>query len=76
VALRCSWNDLVESKSSGRRWWLLAGAEAVLSKRDDSQSSGAISLPPDLKVLAKQLRINTEIRKQVFAIVMTAEGFV
>lgn len=74
--LRCSWADLTAARATGRRWWLQAGAEAVLEKREESQTrSGLVELPPDLKVLAKQLRINTETRKQVFAIVMTAEGY-
>jgi hypothetical protein len=75
--LRCSWIDLLEGQSTGRRWWLLAGAEGVLEKREEKKSqSGVVELPADLKVLAKQLRVNTETRKQIFAIVMTAEGSV
>ncbi len=69
---------MVDAPSTQRRWWLQAGAEAVLEQRAEKQGGGggggSVELPPDLKVLAKQLRINTEIRKQVFAIVMTAEG--
>jgi hypothetical protein len=66
----------VEGRSTGQRWWLRAGAEAVLEKRSDEKQgqAGVIELPADLKVLARRLRITTETRKQVFAVVMTAEG--
>ncbi len=81
--LRCSWRDLVQGRASGQRWWLQAGAEAVLEDRvrgadgaaSGESSSTSAALPADLAVLAKRLRINTDARKQAFSIVMTAEGY-
>ena len=77
--LRCSWSDLAQARATGQRWWLQAGAESILEKRTVGEgkemSTTATALPADLALLARRLRINTETRRQIFAIVMTAEGF-
>jgi hypothetical protein len=59
-------------------WWKADRRDSAggFEKRSDEKQgqAGVIELPADLKVLARRLRITTETRKQVFAVVMTAEG--
>ena len=80
--LRAAWSELLEARSTNRRWWLQAGAEGVgrelrevAGGRSDGMAAQSATLSPELAALARKMRINTDLRRRVFGIVMTAEGY-
>ncbi|KAK2141331.1 hypothetical protein LSH36_1120g01062 [Paralvinella palmiformis] len=77
--LRISLSDLLESDQRGR-WWVIGSA---WTRRDvDITKQEPNGRPPEGEVsnhileLARQQRMNTDIRKTIFCIVMTCEDFI
>lgn len=79
--LRISWADLAHGCATGDRWWLRAGGAAPRSSAagTSASSSSALDAAPEgdalLSALARKLRMNSDVRRRVFFVLMSAEGF-
>ena len=86
-SLRVSLDELVDAESRGK-WWIVGSAwegrqaGAALAKQESSvDTPNPSSTISDVKLakiesLAAKQRMNTELRKTIFAILLTAEDYV
>jgi len=77
--LNISYKDLIQADSRGR-WWIVGSAftgNLVGTEREQVSKTGAETeqFSDKLLALAKKMRMNTDIRRQIFCILMSAEDF-
>lgn len=81
VELKISLDDILNAEARGR-WWVVgsawAGQQTVEKKPDSNTPSHLIIENVSDKILdyARKLRMNTDIRKNIFCVIMTAEDYV
>ncbi|CAG0879577.1 unnamed protein product, partial [Cyprideis torosa] len=77
--LTIGYQDLLNADSTGR-WWIVGSAWAGTSLDAKQKASKSTESEPtfsqDLLDLAKRMRMNTEIRRRVFCVLVSAEDFV
>ena len=79
--LNIGYKDLLAAETAGR-WWIvgsaftgsLAGAQ---DQEEDvgSQGGGEVEQSHELLELARKMRMNTEVRKKIFCLIMSAEDY-
>lgn len=78
--LAVSYEDLLKAEERGR-WWIVGSAwserDNVTSSKENKNSSGLPTMEYSEKILqlAQKQHMNTDVRKSVFCIIMTAEDF-
>ncbi|XP_020612476.1 nucleolar MIF4G domain-containing protein 1-like isoform X2 [Orbicella faveolata] len=75
IQLKISLAELLSAESKGR-WWIVGSA---LSESHDNKSEGMSATQMEnskLLELARKQRMNTDVRKNVFLIMMTSEDYV
>jgi len=77
MQLRVSLKDLLEAKNKGR-WWVIGSAWAGRDDIADHQATNTLVDTADSKLfkLAKQQRMNTDIRRNIFFVVMSSEDYI
>ncbi|XP_064648395.1 nucleolar MIF4G domain-containing protein 1-like isoform X2 [Lineus longissimus] len=79
--LRISLHDLVNAENKGR-WWVVGSAWTgrETDRRETVSSQTSIELPENISMeimdLAKKQRMNTDVRRTIFCVLMTSEDFV
>ncbi|XP_074659239.1 uncharacterized protein LOC141911993 [Tubulanus polymorphus] len=79
--LRISLDDLLSAESHGR-WWMVGSAwsgkqtDSTATSKTGATSTVDSSFSSDIVELARKQRMNTDIRKNIFCIIMTSEDFV
>lgn len=77
--LNISYKDLINAESRGR-WWIVGSAftgNLAGTQRDEETKSSVDKeqYSDQLLSLARKMRMNTDIRREVFCIIMSAEDF-
>ncbi|XP_052760287.1 nucleolar MIF4G domain-containing protein 1-like [Mya arenaria] len=80
--LHVSVNDLLNAEQKGK-WWLVGsswdGKDSKHAENGDSKSSsslGNMEVSNKLQQLARKQRMNTELRRNIFYIIMTSEDYI
>ena len=80
--LNIGYKDLLAAETAGR-WWIvgsaftgsLAGAADQQEEVGGSKSAGEVEQSHELLELARRMRMNTEVRKKIFCLIMSAEDY-
>jgi len=80
--LNIGYKDLLAAETAGR-WWIvgsaftgsLAGAVDQQEEVTGSKSAGEVEQSHELLELARKMRMNTEVRKKIFCLIMSAEDY-
>lgn len=80
MQLRISYDDLMKAEEKGR-WWLVgsawSGVNGFTSEvNDESPKIDTSEFSEDILELARKQRMNTDIRKNIFCIIISSEDFV
>jgi len=79
--LKIEWKDLISNKSKGR-WWLVGSAWAGMGEAQDTKlheelqkAKEDMQFDNELMALAHKQRMNTDLRKSIFCILMSSEDY-
>jgi len=80
--LNIGYKDLLAAETAGR-WWIvgsaftgsLAGAADQQEEVAGGKSVGEVEQSHELLELARKMRMNTEVRKKIFCLIMSAEDY-
>jgi len=81
--LNIGYKDLLAAETAGR-WWIVGSAfTGSLAGADDQQeevvgsksAAGEVEQNHELLELARKMRMNTEVRKKIFCLIMSAEDY-
>ena len=79
--MNVSYQELIVADKRGRWWvvgsaWVGKGPSAVNDKSDpDASATGEKQYSAELLEMARKQRMNTDVRRNIFCILMTAEDY-
>jgi nucleolar MIF4G domain-containing protein 1 len=76
--LTITWTDLISAENKGK-WWMVGSVwtptSADLKSKTDSQSINLSNFDAQLLELARKHRMNTDVRRAIFCIIVGSEDF-